>query len=108
MRSTPMVGPFHIVPSMMPFEDVIRGEPNSMVCHVASKPSAETVEVSGSVLPLKLGLGHGERNVAASSLPGYCTVNEPVPRNVTADLNCMRVLAAPVAGSGALASTNAP
>ena len=54
----------------------MRGEPNSVVCQFASKPSGETVEFSGSVLPLKLGLGHGERNVAASSLPANCTAND--------------------------------
>ena len=48
----------------------MRGEPNSIVCHFASKPSAETVEFSGSVLPVKLGLGQDERNIAASLLAG--------------------------------------
>ena len=33
----------------------MRGEPNSVTCHFASKPSDETSELSGSVLPLKLG-----------------------------------------------------
>src|SRR5262245_18596694 len=100
-----MLAPFHIAVSMMVFEVVRRGAPNSVVRQVASKPSAETVEVSGKVLPLKLGLGQDERKVALSSLPGYCSVNEPVPRRLMLDLNCMRLL--PFGAIGAFASTSA-
>ena len=85
----------------------MRGEPNSIVCQLAWKPSAEMVELIGSVLPLKLGLGHGERTVAASSLPANCTANEAVPRRLTVDLNGTRTLPTSGGASGALAITSA-
>ena len=64
-----MVEPFHIVESKTLTEDAMRGEPNSIVCQFASNPSGDTADFTGSVLPLNFGLGHDERNVAASSLP---------------------------------------
>src|SRR5215207_6708691 len=88
-------------------EDAMRGDPNSIVCQLAWKPSGEIVESIGSVVPLKLGLGHGERNVAASSLPANCTVNDEVPRSETVDLKGTRTLSATGGASGAFASTSA-
>ena len=52
-----MVAPFHIAGSMIAAEAAMRGEPNSVVSQFASKPSGETLELSGSVLPPKLGDG---------------------------------------------------
>src|ERR1044072_4157193 len=102
-----MLGPRNIAASKMLCEASMRGEPNSVVCHFASTPSAVTLESIGSVLPLKLGLGQVERSVATNSLPACCSMNDAVPRSDTPDLNCTRAL--PVAGgdSGALAITNA-
>src|SRR5258708_37637346 len=107
IKSTPMVEPFHICWSMMEAAAVIRGEPNSMTCHFESKPSAVTVELSGSVLPVKLGEGQAELNFAAISLPANCTLNEPVPRRLTPPLNATRVFAVTAGEIGALASTSA-
>src|ERR1043166_1560589 len=102
-----MVEPFHIAGSKAPAEDAMRGEPNSIVCQLASNPSGVTDDFTGSVLPLKLGLGQDERNVAASSLPAYCSVNDEVPRSDTPDLNCTRVLLIAGGASGAFAITSA-
>src|SRR6266567_1487271 len=102
-----MVEPFHICWSMMVLAAVMRAEPNSMICHFASKPSAATEELSGSVLPVKLGEGHGELNFAAISLPANRRLNEPVPRRLTPPLKAMRVFAVTAGEIGALASTSA-
>jgi len=59
---------------MIADEATMRGEPNSVTSHFASKPADETSELSGSVLPPKLGDGQLERNAAATSLPAYCSV----------------------------------
>ena len=80
-----MQGVFHIDGSVIAADVLMRGEPNSVVCHFASKPSAETVEFSGSTSPAKLGDGQDERNTAAISLPagprrtGPCRAGSPVP-----------------------------
>src|SRR5258708_7898195 len=100
-----MLAPFQNAASMIVGEVTMRGEPNSVVSHFASKPADETSEVSGSVLPPKLGDGQLERNVAASSLPAFCIASEPVPRRLTTDLNCTRVSPAGAGASGAFAST---
>ena len=68
--------PFHSAGSMIARGPVMRGEPNSVVCQFASKPSAETVESSGSVLPPKLGDGQDDGTTAASSLPANWTAND--------------------------------
>src|SRR4051795_3698502 len=102
-----MVEPFHICWSMMVLAAVMRGEPNSMTCQFASKPSALMEESSGSVLPVKLGDRHGELNLATISLPGNWTLNEPVPRRLTPALKGTRVLAVTAGESGAFASTSA-
>src|SRR5690348_12582712 len=82
----------------------MRGAPNSLTCHFASKLDAVMVEDQGSVLPMKLGLGQSERNVAARSLPPCRKQSEPVPRRLTMVL---KLSFAPVASgtSGAAAST---
>src|SRR6267378_3096272 len=102
-----MVAPFHICWSMMVLAALMRGEPNSMICHCAVKPSAATDELSGNELPVKLGEGQGALNFAAISLPANCTLNEPVPRRLTPPLKAIRVFAVTAGEIGALASTSA-
>src|SRR5262249_432542 len=80
------------------------GEPNSVVCHFASKPSGEMDEFSGSTSPTKLGDGQDERNTADISLAAWTTLNCPVPRKVTRPLKATRTPSLP-SGSGAFAST---
>src|SRR6266550_4185498 len=99
-----MVGPFHIALSTTKGDAVTRGEPNSLACQRASKPSAVTADDDGKVLPVKLGLGQVDLNAAISSLPPCRKQSEPVPRRFTADLNAMRAPVA-VGVSGAFAST---
>src|SRR5437868_14316384 len=99
-----MVGPFHIALSITNGDAVTRGAPNSLVCHFASKPSGVTDEDSGSVLPMKLGDGQGERKVAARSLPPWRKQSELVPRRLTVLLNATRAPVA-VGVNGAAAST---
>src|ERR1700749_2900364 len=102
-----MVAPFHVVASISVVEAAMRGEPSSTACQFASKPSGVIVDSAGSVLPVKLGLGHGERNVAANSFPANCKVNEAVPRSDTVDLNGTRTPSDTGGASGAVASTSA-
>src|SRR5258705_8624502 len=90
IRSTRMVGPFNIALSTTKGDAVTRGEPNSLACHRASKPSAVTDDDSGKVLPMKLGLGQVDLNDATNSLPPWRKQSEPVPRKFTADLNAIR------------------
>src|SRR5207344_1417366 len=99
-----MVGPFHIALSITKGEAATRGDPNSLACHFASKPSGVTDEDNGRVLPMKLGEAHGDRNVAARSLPPCRKQSEPVPRRLTTVLKATRVPVA-VRASGAAAST---
>src|SRR5437016_5918373 len=94
MRSTPIVGPFHIALSITKGEAAMRGEPNSLTCHLASKPSGVTEEESGNVLPMKLGLGQVDWNAATRSLPPCRKQSEAVPRRLTMVLKATR---APVA-----------
>src|SRR5262245_59183906 len=82
----------------------MRGAPNSLVCHFASNLSGVMVEDKGSVLPMKLGLGQSERNVAARSLPPCRKQNEAVPRRLTMVLKLTRAPFA-LGTSGAAAST---
>src|ERR1051325_3749130 len=103
-----MLAPRHIEQSHTPAADTMRGEPNSMLWQLASKPSGVTVEFTGNVLPLKLGLGHGEEIFATSSLPEYCTLNDEVPRRLTPHLNCTRAPPAAGGASGALANIITP
>ena len=79
---------------MIAAEAVMRGEPNSVVSQFATKPSGAMLELSGSVLPPKLGDGQDDWNLAASSLPANCTVNEPVPRRLTTGLELHALAAA--------------
>src|ERR1043166_1896813 len=102
-----MVAPFHAPVSISVVAAAMRGEPSSTACQFASKPSGEILDSAGSVLPVKLGLGHGELNVAASSLPANCKVNEAVPRNETVDLNGTRTPSDTGGAIGAVASTSA-
>src|ERR1044072_6553666 len=90
MRSTPMQGGFHIAGSGLALAVVMRGEPNSVVCHFASKPSAETVEFSGSTSPEKLGDGQDDRNTADISLAAGVTADWPVPGRLTRPLKLTR------------------
>src|ERR1700736_1913442 len=94
MRSTPIVGPFHIALSITNGEAVMRGEPNSLTCQFASNPSGVTDEDSGNVLPMKLGDGHADWNTAARSLPPCRKQSEPVPRRLT---TVLKATCAPVA-----------
>src|SRR5262249_35769485 len=100
MRSTLMHGVFHIDGSVTALAVVMRGEPKSVVCHLASKPSSETVEFNGSTSPAKLGEGHDERNTADISLAACTTPNWPVPRRVTRPLKFTRTPSL-ASGSGA-------
>src|SRR5258708_11965194 len=84
----------------------MRGEPNSLTCQFASNPSGVTDEDSGNVLPMKLGDGHADRNVAARSLPPCRKQSEAVPRRLTTVLKATR---APVAvGANGAAANNIP
>src|ERR1051325_5000899 len=103
-----MLAPRHIEQSHTPAADTMRGEPNSMLCQLASKPSGVTVEFTGNVLPLKLGLGHGEEIFATSSLPEYCPLSAEGPRSPPPHLTCRRPPPAAGGARAALASIITP
>ena len=86
----------------------MRGEPNSVACQFASKPSAETLEFERQRVAAEArATARASGPSRASSLPANCTVNDAGAAQADADLNCTRVLPASGGASGAFASTSA-